>query len=72
MAQVAQNIPEFVSTETVARITGRSQRTIEKDRLTGYGPPHYKFGSRVLYRLDEVFAWADSCKRQSTTTDSEA
>lgn len=61
-----QVIPEFISTEKLAEITGRSPRTVEKDRLIGSGPPFYKFGRRVLYRLDEVLDWTSSCRRRST------
>ena len=67
MYQQENKIPEFIPTNTVAKITGRSPRTVEKDRLTGYGPPFYKFGRRTLYRLDEVLEWCNSCKRRSTS-----
>lgn len=59
-------IPDFITTNKVAEITGRSPRTVEKDRLTGSGPPFYKFGRRVLYRLDEVLEWTSSRRRRST------
>lgn len=67
MPHLQAPIPEFIPTKAVAKLTGRSPRTIEKDRLTGFGPPFYKFGRRVLYRADEVLEWANSCKRRSTS-----
>ena len=38
-----------------------------KLRVTGKGPPYIKKGGRILYDLDDVDAWLDSDKRQSTS-----
>jgi predicted DNA-binding transcriptional regulator AlpA len=67
MSQNQLEIPKYIDSETVAKLTGRSRRTVEKDRLTGFGPNFYKLGRRVLYRLDEVLAWIEKGRRTSTS-----
>ncbi len=67
MESLADKIPTFLTTQQVADIIGRSRRTLEKDRLEGSGPPFHKFGRRVLYKLEDVLAWAESCRRTSTS-----
>jgi hypothetical protein len=34
--------------------------TLSTMATRGGGPPYYKFGTRVLYRAGELFAWAES------------
>ena len=45
---------EFGSERDVSRITGRSTKTLQKDRLFGRGFPFFRFGRMVLYDLNEV------------------
>lgn len=52
-----QPTKRFVSQRRISELTGRSERTLEKDRLFGRGPfPHYKCGSKILYDEDECLA----------------
>ena len=44
----------FGSEVDVETITGISRRTLQKHRLLGRGFKFYRFGTRVLYDLDEV------------------
>jgi hypothetical protein len=44
-----------------------SERTLERSRVTGAGPPFVKAGRRVLYRPDDLEAWITSRLRTSTS-----
>jgi len=46
----------YGSEKQVEKITGRSRKTIQKDRLFGRGFPYYRFSGQILYDLDEVEA----------------
>lgn len=55
-------------TETEAAvILCQSKRTLQKWRVTGFGPVYYKIGSSVRYRLDELNAWIESRRRRHTS-----
>jgi excisionase family DNA binding protein len=34
-----------------------SERTLERSRVSGFGPPFCKLGRRVLYRADDLDQW---------------
>jgi hypothetical protein len=36
-----------------------AHRTLAKLRCIGGGPPFYKYGRKVLYRSNEILAWAN-------------
>ena len=44
-----------------------SQRTLERFRLTGDGPPFVKTGRRVAYRREDLDRWITDRVRQSTS-----
>ena len=46
-----------LSTHDVARISGRSVSTLEKDRVFGKGPGFLKIGKSVKYRPRDVREW---------------
>ena len=46
---------------------GISGRWLEKLRVIGGGPIYYKFGRRVLYRKEDLDAWAAARRRRSTS-----
>src|SRR5829696_125409 len=49
---------EFLTQSEVARRYKLSERTVERWRLTGEGPPFVRIGPRrVLYRLVDCEAW---------------
>jgi hypothetical protein len=50
----------FLDTAEAALFLKISPRTLEKQRVTGGGPRFRKFGSRVLYALTDLQAWADA------------
>jgi hypothetical protein len=49
----------FLDTVQAAEFLKISPRTLEKQRVVGGGPRFRKFGSRVLYALTDLQAWAD-------------
>jgi hypothetical protein len=40
-----------------ASVLRLSERTLERSRVTGFGPPFCKLGRRVLYRQDDLDRW---------------
>jgi hypothetical protein len=42
-------------------------RTLQRWRLTGYGPAYLKIGKSVRYRQSELNGYLNSCVRTSTT-----
>ena len=43
-----------------------SERTLERSRVSGFGPPFCKLGRRVLYRQDDIDHWITSHLVRST------
>jgi predicted DNA-binding transcriptional regulator AlpA len=50
-----------------ALLLGLSPRTLERYRVTGFGPSFVKAGRRCLYRPQDVDAWIASRVRTSTS-----
>jgi len=57
----------LLSVAQVAKLTGRAVSTLEKDRLTGYGPRYVKLETQVRYRPADVRAWLSERVRRSTS-----
>ncbi len=58
----------FVSESVVSQVTGRSARTLQKDRALQRGPfPYYKIGKQVVYDLDECIAIVDASRQTGNT-----
>ena len=45
----------------------QSVRTLQKWRVTGYGPVFFKIGRSVRYRRREIVEWIDSRRRAQTS-----
>jgi hypothetical protein len=58
----------FVDTEAAARYLALEAHTLECYRSLGGGPVFHKFGKWVRYAIDDLDAWAASCKRVTTST----
>ncbi len=58
---------KLVSTPELARILGKSPRTIEKERLEGTGIPFVKLGRTVRYDLRDVEEHIRRNRRTSTS-----
>jgi Helix-turn-helix domain len=57
----------FLFTDRAAKRLKLSARTLEKWRVFGQGPAYHKFGSRVVYTLDDLDAWVVAQRRTSTS-----
>jgi predicted DNA-binding transcriptional regulator AlpA len=53
----------------VAEVTGRSRKTLQKDRVRGGGVPFIRFGRSVRYRLSDLQAWIGSQRSFTSTSD---
>jgi transposase-like protein len=58
---------ELMNTSDVAKKLGVQPNTLEKWRLQGEGPPHYRLGRRVLYEIADVTAWLEQRRVGSTS-----
>jgi predicted DNA-binding transcriptional regulator AlpA len=66
---VPQNISvKYVMTREAATILGLSHRTLEKHRTYGTGPRFLKLGGRVVYKIEDLHAWAE-CGGQISTAE---
>ena len=59
-------LPELITPRTLAARWGLSEKTLERWRMTGNGPTFLKLGSRVLYRMDDVYAHEEQRTRRCT------
>lgn len=59
-------------TRAAAAYAGVSASFLNKSRLTGDGPEHFKVGRRVIYERDAVDRWLASRRRRSTSDTGEA
>ena len=60
--------PDRMLTEyETANLICQSVRTVQKWRVTGFGPPFFKIGRSERYRRREVLAWIDSRRRSHTS-----
>lgn len=59
--------PRYLRTDEAGRLLGLSGRTLEKHRSFGTGPVYRKIGGLVVYKADDLHAWADAGMRSSTS-----
>ena len=59
--------PRYLRTPEAARFLGLSGRTLEKHRTYGTGPRYSKLGGRVVYRPEDLLAWAEQGAKKSTS-----
>jgi predicted site-specific integrase-resolvase len=60
------SLTHFNQVELAARLKV-SPRTLERWRWTGEGPAFLKIGGRVVYRLEDVQAYENGRRCESTT-----
>lgn len=58
---------EFLSENQLANFLCQSVRTIQKWRVSGFGPPFYKFGRSVRYHRSEVTDWIETRRKGHTS-----
>lgn len=46
-----------------------SPRTLQNMRVTGDGPVYRKHGRLVFYRMEDLIAWSEASKQESTSDD---
>lgn len=58
--------PRFINGNELAEILGLSPATVTTRRCREPEnlPPHYRFGSAIRYRLDEVLSWAEERRQE--------
>lgn len=57
----------FLSQSDTAKFLLVSERTLERWRVTGDGPPFVKMSRRVAYRQSDLLKWTDARVFHSTT-----
>lgn len=58
-------VPEYLTSQQVASLTGFSLKALEAMRYKRTGPPYFKVGPKVRYRADDVRAWVERGGRVS-------
>jgi hypothetical protein len=58
---------KYVNAKAAAAYLDISTSTLEKQRIRGDGAVFHKLGKRVVYRLEDLDAYADRNRRQSTS-----
>ncbi len=51
---------EYIDTRVLAERYGISPVTAERWRCRGNGPPFYRFGRRIIYRVSDIEAWLEA------------
>ena len=59
--------PAYMTVVEAAEYLRVSKSFLDKARVAGNGPPFVRFGNRVLYRRDDVDAWATGRRFSSTS-----
>ncbi len=62
-----QDNGNYLSTRRAAAFLGLSPRTLDRYRVTGEGPVYHRFGNRILYRREDLEAWAGARRVRSTS-----
>ncbi|MCL2641531.1 MAG: helix-turn-helix domain-containing protein [Phycisphaerales bacterium] len=65
--RLAETSARFVKTHDAARLLDLSPRTLEKYRSHGGGPTFRKLGGRVVYAIEDLYAWVDQAACRSTS-----
>jgi predicted DNA-binding transcriptional regulator AlpA len=52
--------PEYLSAKQVSQLTSISVKTLEMFRSVRKGPPYFRVGGRIRYRIADVRAWVES------------
>ena len=49
-----KTLPTYLTTQEVAKLTGRAKQTLANDRSKCQGLPYYKLGASIRYLLSDV------------------
>ncbi|PFG63768.1 helix-turn-helix protein [Thioclava sp. ES.031] len=61
------HLDKLIDEKQAADYLCQSVRTLQKWRLTGFGPQFYKPGRSVRYRRRDLAAWIEARRRASTS-----
>jgi hypothetical protein len=64
--QTRQSPSDYYDTPAAARYLNMAEKTLQKLRWAGGGPPYYKL-DRIRYRRADLDAWRESRRRISTS-----
>jgi hypothetical protein len=59
----ARILDGFITREQLAAELGKSPRTIDRWEVRRIGPPRVIVGRTILYRVESVRLWLQSCER---------
>ena len=59
----------FLTTKEAANFLNLKPNTLEKMRVYGGGPIYRKHGRHVVYHIDDLAAWSNLRKKDSTADD---
>jgi len=51
--------PEYLSPKQVSQLTAVSVKTLEAMRGERRGPPYYKIGGRIRYKIEDMREWME-------------
>lgn len=63
----ADYLAGFIDETQAADFLCQSVRTLQKWRVSGFGPQFYKPGRSVRYRRCDLLEWAETRRRSNTT-----
>lgn len=63
----AAALPVFLTAAEAAEFLRLSEVSLARWRTEGRGPTFRKFSRRVVYSRDDLLAWAENQRRQSTS-----
>lgn len=66
-APASDYLDGFIDETNAADFLCQSVRTIQKWRVTGYGPEFYKSGRSIRYRRRDLLAWSNARRRRNTS-----
>lgn len=66
-APAEEYLDGFINEKSAADFLCQSVRTIQKWRVTGYGPAFYKSGRSVRYRRRDLRDWAEARRYENTS-----
>ena len=66
-AGINSQFPVFFTVKEAAKLLRLSPVTLGRWRAEGVGPPHRKFGRKVIYDQADLIHWAAAQKRTSTS-----
>jgi len=59
---MADQLKTHLNEKEAAEISGLSVHFFRQARHKGRGPVYFKVGARVLYRVEDLEAWLNSCR----------